>query len=336
MPVPPLVTTSPVGTGPDVAGVIGEPGTTLLLGDRGLDSGVHSGGRVTLGWWLDPSQCEGIEASYLGIGRRTSRFRASSDDTPILARPVFDTEGGAQAAMLVSYPDLLRGSIAVDASSELQSAEVLWRSRVYAACGRRMDVLFGYRFARLDESLRVGQSTEWIGTQGQIIPGTTKDLFDLFNTHSQFHGGELGIAYHQRFGPCWSLEVLAKLALGNTHSEVLIDGATLTTVPDAGSATFVGGLLAQETNIGRYTRNDFAVVPEVGITLVRDLTCRLRATFGYNFVYWSKVARPGEQIDVGVSQFPPESPTGELRPSFQSTSSGYWAQGLRFGLDYRF
>jgi hypothetical protein len=53
-------------------------------------------------------------------------------------------------------------------------------------------------------------------------------------------------------------------------------------------------------------------------------------------LYWSNVARPAEQVDLGVSQFPPEPPAGAHRPQFLFSASDFWAQGLSLGLDYRF
>ena len=198
-----------------------------------------------------------------------------------------------------------------------------------------MDFLVGWRYAQLDESLRISQSSEWTAPQGIIIPGTTKSLFDLFDAENQFNGAVLGVVYQEHVGR-WSLETLVKLGLGNTRSRVFVDGMTTTTVPDGGTAIFTGGLLAQRTNMGRYEQNQFAVIPEVGVTLGYDLTCQLRATFGYTFLYWSRVARPANQIDTNVSQLPPEDPTGDRQPAFAFSTSDFWAQGLNFGLEYRF
>jgi hypothetical protein len=333
---PPLVTTSLAGTDPDVAGVLGQPGTTVILGDSGVGTGVHLGGRFTLGLWLSRCHIQAIEANYTAVGGGTARFSATSGEISILARPFFDTETGLQEAMLVAHPDVLTGSIAVAAETELQSAEVLWRRLVFTDCLSRLDFLAGYRFGRLDESLRIRQFSEWTVAQGQILPGTTKELFDRFDTENHFHGGQLGLAYQRRVGGCWSLDLLLKVGLGNTRSRVHIEGATQNIVPGGGSADFVGGLLAQETNIGRYQQDEFAVMPELSVSFACDLTCQLRLLFGYDLLYWSKVARPADQIDFGLSQLPPEPPTGQQRPAFQFTSTEFWAQGLQFGLDYRF
>ncbi len=323
--LPPLVTTSPVGTTPDVAGVLGQPGTAILFGDETVNTDAHSGGRLRLGLWHDSCHCAGIEASYLGIGRQTTSFAASSPDTPIIARPYFDTLLGAQSAMLVAHPDFLRGSISVEAATELQSVEILLRRNLFLRPCDRMDFLLGWRFARLDESLRINQFSEWTEAQGLIPPGTTKTLVDRFDVASHFYGAQLGVVYQERVG-CWSVEMSAKLALGNTRSLVAIDGLTTTATPDGNVAAFAGGLLAQPTNIGRYEDNHFAVIPELGMGL----------RFGYTFLYWSRVARPASQIDTSVSQLPPEDPTGARRPAFAFSTSDFWAQGINFGLEYRF
>ncbi|MGA2617385.1 MAG: BBP7 family outer membrane beta-barrel protein [Thermoguttaceae bacterium] len=333
--LPPLVTTSPAGTTPDVAGVLGQPGTRVLFGDQTVNTDVHSGERITLGYWFEPCHCIGIEASYLGMGREATSFFAASPETPIVARPYFDTQTDTQSAMLIAHPDFLRGSVNVDAATELQAVEVLLRPNLFWRPCDRMDFLVGWRNARLDESLRISQFSEWTASQGQIVAGTTKSLFDLFDTENQFQGAELGVVYQQHIGR-WSLETLMKLGLGNTHSRVLIDGMTTTTVPNGGTTTFTGGLLAQQTNIGQHDKNQFSMIPELGVTAGCDLTCRLRATFGYTFLYWSRVARSADQLDPNVSQLPPEAPTGAHRPAFAFVTNDFWGQGVNFGLEYRF
>jgi hypothetical protein len=94
------------------------------------------------------------------------------------------------------------------------------------------------------------------------------------------------------------LEFVGKVALGNTHADVTIDGSTTVTDVAGNVVTTAEGLLARSTNIGRFEDDQFAVVPEVGITLGYALTCRLYATLGYRFIYWSEVLRAGEQIDL--------------------------------------
>jgi hypothetical protein len=130
---------------------------------------------------------------------------------------------------------------------------------------------------------------------------------------------------------------LAKLALGNTSSTVTIDGQTVTTTA-AGTATTPGGLLAQPTNMGRFEQDHFTTITELGATLRRQLTCSLDFTFGYTLVYWSEVARAGDQVDFDLnpSQLPPGPLVGAPAPQFSFVTEGFWAQGLHFGLEYNF
>ena len=77
---------------------------------------------------------------------------------------------------------------------------------------------------------------------------------------------------------------------------------------------------------------------ELGISLRRNLNCRLAATFGYSFLYWSRVERAGDQIDTTVNptQIPPGALAGEARPAFPFNTTDFWAQGVRFGLEYNY
>jgi hypothetical protein len=332
---PALVTSNPVGTTPEMSGILGEPGTTTLFGDSNVTDNLRPGGRFTLGYWLTPSRRFGIEADYAFLGSGITRYRADISTMPILARPYYDMAADADAALLVAHPDFLSGSVAVDATNDFQSAELLWRGAMFQRCGDRLDFVVGYRFAQVDDGLAIHQLSEWTRAQGVIPAGTTKDITDDFNTTNQFHGGQLGVAYQERMGQ-WSVQMLAKLGLGNTHSRVQIDGRTITTLPSGISGTFEGGLLAQSSNIGTYERNSFSVMPELGVMIGYDITCRLRATFGYTFLYWSKVARPGDQIDTSLAQLPPEPTIAGGGPVFAFDTTDFWAQGMNFGLDYRF
>jgi hypothetical protein len=64
---------------------------------------------------------------------------------------------------------------------------------------------------------------------------------------------------------------------------------------------------------------------------------------GYDFLYWSNVARPGNQICLNVDErgIPTGGPfTPGFRASFPApplfTESSFWAQGVSFGLKLRY
>jgi hypothetical protein len=345
--LPPLVTTSPTGTPRPQAGVLGQPGTVILFGDEDVNDGARSGGRFTVGTWLDDCQTWGIEGDYFALGEEVTEFSASSLGDPILARPFFNVITGQQDSELVAFPGIVTGSVNVRASSDFQGAgaRLLHSICCRTSCGHkicnrnchRLDLIAGYRFLKLDEDVVIGEQLISTDPAGLIPLGTQIDLTDRFHTRNEFHGGELGLLSRIYRGR-WSFDVLGKVALGGTWSTVTIDGATTVTVPGVAPASRGGGLLAQGSNIGTFSEENFAVVPEVGLTLGYFVRPRLRALMGYTFIYWSHVARPGDQIDVALNplQLTPGPFIGPERPAFEFRDSDFWAQGLNFGLEYTF
>ena len=70
--LPGLVTASPAGTPASQAGVIGQPGTSILFGNDWVPGTMRPGGRVTVGYWFDPRQLDGIDAQYFELADATS------------------------------------------------------------------------------------------------------------------------------------------------------------------------------------------------------------------------------------------------------------------------
>jgi hypothetical protein len=164
---------------------------------------------------------------------------------------------------------------------------------------------------------------------------------DRFRASNQFYGGQLGGRFVQELG-AFSLSVQGHLALHCTSEVVTISGASSAITPGLPTTTVPGGVLALSSNSGRHYRSQFAGVPEGTLALGWQMMSWLRATVGYNFLYWSAVARPGNQVDLTVNRFLiPTSGlfapgTGPARPAFNFQNSDYWAQGINFGLQVRF
>ncbi len=218
--------------------------------------------------------------------------------------------------------------------------------RILGRGTRHTDVLYGIRYAQLDESLRVREDLEVIAADppgGFPDPpgiGTRFDVRDNFSTSNEFVGGEVGFLWEWEYRR-WSLELLSKLAIGNNQQKVVIHGLTTPTppgtiVPDPSEA---GGLLALRSNIGSYSQDELSVMPELGLTVGFALTQRLRLTAGYTFLYWSNVVRPGDQIDpvLDTTQIPRFNgiSTTAILPRFVFHSTDLWAQGINLGADYR-
>ena len=75
------------------------------------------------------------------------------------------------------------------------------------------------------------------------------------------------------------------------------------------------------------------------------MTDFVRLSVGYNFLYWSSVARPGDQIDrnLDVTQIPNflplppgTAPVSPPRPMPLLRDNGYFAQGITLGVEFRY
>jgi hypothetical protein len=339
MRTPPLATTSPNGTAQAAAGVLDQGATTLFGGD--LLTASRSGGRIRFGTWLGEGRCVGVEGEYFALGDINDNFVGTSTGDPILVRPFFNALSNAEDSELVAFPGVVSGTFNADAQGSLQSAGVrmLWNlcqsgepiSPGTVECNEaRLDLLLGYRFLRLDESL---QMREQLTSQLANDPGTF-DITDSFATQNEFNGFEIGLARTEGYRR-WTLDMLLKIAFGNVRESVSINGSTI--IDDGtGPQTFAGGLLAQRTNIGDFSRDRFALIPELGATIGYQLTPRWQANFGYSLIYWDRTVRAGEQIDrtLNPNLLPPELVpfSGPLRPEFSFQENSFWAQGMSFGL----
>jgi hypothetical protein len=329
-PLPPLVTQGSVGD--VIPGALGAPGTLLLFGNNAVDSGPRSGGRVMLGYWFGDEHCLGIEAGGFALGNRTTRFSATSLGTPILARPFVDAVTGAQTVELVAGPNALAGTVVVSDRSSFWGYETNLRTNLCCCCRCYTDLIVGFRALGLDEDLGIHENLTVLRA-----PGGSFVVDDRFNASNRFYGGQIGTVSQYQLGR-WSLDFITKLAIGNTSQTVQISGSTVINDPRNGQSTSVGGLLAQPSNIGRFHRDLFGFVPEVGINVGYQLTDHCRLFLGYNLIYWTNVVRPGNQIDlvVNTAQLPPAMPGGPARPAFAFHGSDFWAQGVNFGLEFRY
>src|SRR5262245_28386666 len=236
--LPPLVTTSPPNTPQFQAGVLGLPSTSVLFGNQLGGNKLQGGGRVTFGMWLDPDHNVAAGGRYFGTGGDTTRFNRSSTGDPILALPFFNALLQQQDAFLVAYPGFSQGSInARLTTNNIMGADAFGEIMMFRDYRRRVDLVGGYEFFRLDDWLQIDSSST-INIGGPI----TTQISDRFSTRNQFHGGIVGLRGRMANGQ-WSLNVLGQVAIGNMNEQVTIAGSTTI----SGSTT-PGGLLAQPSN----------------------------------------------------------------------------------------
>ncbi len=189
--------------------------------------------------------------------------------------------------------------------------------------------LLGFRYVDLEENLNIN------GFSGDLNGPDYFIVNDHFATRNQFYGGQLG--GHLRWSTNrLSLDVAGKIALGATHQSVDIQGYT-----NSSGTVSPGGFYAQSSNSGHFTANQFGVIPSVEMKLSYRIWRNWRAFIGYDFMYWNQVVRPGNQIDrnINLSQssvFGSGALSGPASPSPLFGRSDFWAQGMTFGLEFRF
>ena len=350
--VPALVTTgSP--TDP-VPGALDQPNTQILFGDRAFNGGARSGYRIQLGSWLGDCRRWAVQGDWFDLGQRTARFSEASAGAPLLARPFFDVLRQLEAVHMIAFPEFAEGDIDARVSTGFHSAGANLRRNLYCHFSdlgateggqvtlgagnppcRRLDLFAGYRHYALNDRVTVRTHS--------TVDDTQFDIRDSFRSRNEFHGGEIGLIA-ERFHGRWSLELLAKLAMGNNRQTVTIDGETAIRVPGQDGvfhfASHPGGLLAlPNTNMGTHERDRFALIPQFGFELGYQLTHRSRVYMGYDVVLWWHVARAGDHIDTRVNTafIPPPEPTqAPALPEFAWDNTTFWAQGLNFGWEFRY
>jgi hypothetical protein len=330
---PPLVTTAPAGS----TGVLGAPGTTVLFGGD-VDNEERSGGRFTAGYWFDNCRTLALETTVFFLANRNVNFSADSNTFPVLARPFFNLNSGTEFSEVTTSPGLGTGNININTFSRMWGAELNLRYNVCDCCRWRFDLLGGFRYLSLREGLNI-QENILANAAAPVFAGDTIQVNDDFNTRNQFYGGQIGYRLGWTWNR-WSIDWLAKVALGDTHQVVNIQGNQLITTPGGATSFFNGGLLALGSNSGSFSRDQFTVVPETDLILGFRVTNHVRLLIGYSFLYWNNVARPGDQIDrvIDVSRIPNTglqvTPAAQTRPTLQFKGSEFWAQGMSFGLEF--
>jgi len=358
--LPPLVTSGAPGTN-QFPGVLGQAGTNVLYGNSGIDNRVRSGARFSGGFWIDPCGGYGIDGSYFFLASSNNRFDAASDaslGSTLIARPFFDVLTGLQNAQLVAFPALINGTgilaasggglasgdIRVSTYSRLQGGDINIFCQLCGGCNYWVQTLYGFRYLNLEEGLAVSETSRVnaaLPAGSPFFGGSTIAISDRFDTRNNFYGGQVGLRGEVRRGRAF-LEARGTVALGVTHQTLDVSGSTAITPPGGPATVTPIGFLSSGTNSGRFARDRFTVVPEVGVNAGVQVTRNLRAFVGYNFLYSSSVIRPVDQIDLGLSgtQIPTDSrfnpTTGPARPAPLLRDTGFWVQGVSFGAEFRY
>ncbi|MBV9124498.1 MAG: BBP7 family outer membrane beta-barrel protein [Planctomycetes bacterium] len=330
----PLVATAPLG-----------PGSLILLGGQNVHTDEHSGGRFTLGLWLDCDQTLGVDAGYFFLGQRTTTIPGLFPPDSLTARVPWTAPSGVHVAPLILTGPRAGGTVVsgeeLRVSQSLQGWETNGLLNVMRGNGYQLDLLLGGNYLDLQEGVAFATAVAGAGR----LAGLAVNTLDQFSARNQFYGGQLGGQGEARLGNLF-VNAKATVALGDVHENVGIGGATAIAGAPAGVLTngvFPGsGIFALPTNGGVHKTDRFAVVPEATVKVGYQVASWARAYVGYSFLYLSDAQRPGDQISgtINGGQIPSfalhPGLAGTAAPLYPDKHSDFWAQGLDFGLEFRY
>jgi hypothetical protein len=350
----PLVTTGtltalPTGVVPpgQVPFNVGLPGTVNLYGPSKFDYGTFSGGRVNAGTWLDCDQNFGIEGRGFLLERKAADgalIRGEGSGVPF-AVPFFNLFTGTEDSFNTASPLTGRaGTFAIGSSSRLWGAEINGLVGCGSVQGVRVTILTGFRYVDLseNENLQLERtSSVSVPFLGTLFPaGGIIGSQDVYHTRNQFYGANVGATASCSMGPVFG-QLSARVGLGENFETVDVGGASFL-LSGGSRLTAPGGLFAGPSKIGRFTQSEFSVLPEVEGKVGVRLCDHVMIAVGYNFLYWTHVLRPGDQVNRNVDpreiatsfSFVPGFVASPQAPSLQH--SDFWAQGVNFSLEFRF
>jgi hypothetical protein len=265
---------------------------------------------------------------------------------PIIGTPFINDLTGALDFVSASSPGN-RGAMTGLAQSQFWGTDLNMLFNFYRGPRFRWNALLGFRHFNLAEAIAVTSRTQvaalgptFLGAAAPV--GSTLLWEDRFETTNRFYSGQFG----SQFSYAWRYFVFGlntKLAMGNNRASV--ESSSFTRLSGAGgpAVTVPGGVLAQLTNFGRRTNNQFSWGSENGIQLGVQLTRGFMVYYGADYIYWNNVVRPGDQIDPFVNPtIVPRRPEhgallgGNAFPNRIFNNSHYWAGGIKFGMTVQY
>jgi hypothetical protein len=343
--------------------------------------GLQSGFKLSAGFFGDADRRFGMETSGFLLERKQHDQSTASGTAGIqtLARPFIDSGNlFSPASAIVANPNFASATASVVARSRTWGAGAdavvnLFRSEPGDARQWSVDFLLGYRFIELEEELLVSSRSVLnvpdtvtqlllpgpFGTQipNGIVTRATPVTFagitvfspaaievrDSVRVFNRFNGGNIGLRVERRTG-AFEFTALGKVALGNMNERIDIVGASgVLDLTRGVLGTAVGGVLANASNVGSYHSDRFAVATEGTFTAGIHVTEGIILNMGYNILYLTRVARPGDQLSPVVnSASVPLSPnygSVVVRPTAPPqlfTQDDFWLMGANLGVTFRY
>src|SRR5262249_47493676 len=129
-------------------------------GDSIIGDYMRTGVRTRLGFWLDQCQTLGVEGSFFYLGQASDIFRSTCVVGDVMGRPIFNIDPAVNApdAERVCMPGVIHGDLEITASTEFYGADVNLRRNLCCNCNSRVDLVGGFRYLHLSDSLSITEN----------------------------------------------------------------------------------------------------------------------------------------------------------------------------------
>jgi len=316
---PPLVVEGPLGSL--------TPNNVVAGGEQNpLGGNLLPGVRANVGFWLDDCETIGVGGRFTTLLTDGTSENFASTGAVSLGLPFFNASLGQPDVLLVALNTGANGadtgSIAINSKTTFLEADAYGRFLLARTKAARVDLLGGYTFVRLDDSLGISSRTV-DGISGGVPDGTVQTFSDSFSTKNTFHGGLLGFTTDITRG-AWSFSTLSKVSIGNMRQVGTVNGT-------GSNLQNNQGFYAR--NLGTQTRDVFTFLPEAGVKLRYHVTPKTSFNVGYSFLFFPDVAKSSGLIDTNIDVTPIGPPTAP-RPRFGHDS--FYLHGIDLGFTYTF
>jgi Putative beta barrel porin-7 (BBP7) len=283
---------------------------------------------------------------------------------------------GSNPASIISIPINITANVQSNVlgtiSSQLWGTEFDVRSRsCYFGCAT-IDCIAGFRYLDLNETLQSNESLALNGVQsaqGTITianaGGTTTTIppppignitfsgliEDRIHTDNQFYGAQVGFVYDVCLGKGVFLSGYLKAALGDQHETLEMAGFTVASgtttntttgvTTSAGPTVLAGGALVGPAQNGLHQSWDrICFLPDGSINIGYQPCHWLRAYVGYDVMFISTLARPGDTVGftstaATVTIGGSAATTAISAPTLLLHDTATWVQGINFGVELR-
>lgn len=322
-------------------GAVGQTNTVIVGPAPNINYGGFSGGKLTLGGWLDFDQSIGIE--FTGILTEQRSWGAYYEGATLPANQIFTNptnallpyQGSNAIGQWSTASTLKQAGIVLppinnymlDSNLRMWSGDISGVANWGRTATQSLDVLFGFRQMQVQEGLSLkGQSAYYDSPNAQYV---TQSGVDAIASTNGFYGAQLGAKISEQFGNL-KLDVVTKFAMGATVQNINFTGSnTVTTL--GGATTTPGYVYTQKSNLGLHNATRFAVLPDIMVKLGLPITENMHMGVGYSFMYLSSVARTGNQLDPYIN-----AAANPAHPIANMGNDGIWAQGVMFSAEWKY